>query len=288
MRIRIFSSFCTSEAAAQNYKNVYGCDPGWFVNDDSFTHVIILNTAMPNIAHIPPSNVVGLAFEPLPYLNLTTAFIEYAKKHIGRYFLGDASGLPAPFESHYSYMWHKWVTTTPPPTPRSGVSLMVSAKKTLHGNKYRYLLANEIIRRNLPVDIWGGGVPLLKQIFGDAPQLKGPFGDSVGTLLGHYKYSIAIENMQTDSYVSEKFNDCVMMNTVPIYLGARHIDEIYGEGCCVHLTGNLEEDIAIIRKACEDTSPDVAPPFRLRRDYLIESPAVNLFKAIEARTFFRA
>lgn len=287
MKIRIFSSFCSSEVAVQNYKNVYGYDPGWFVTDDSYTHVIILNTAMPDITHIPPDNVVGLAFEPLPYLNLTSAFIEYAKAHIGRYFLGDATGLPAPFEAHYSYMWHKWVTTPVPPDPRHGVSLMVSAKKTLHGNKYRYLLANEIIRQNIPVDIWGGGVPLLKQIFGNAPQLKAPFDDSVGTLFGHYKYSIAIENMQTDSYVSEKFNDCVMMNTVPIYLGARRINELYGEGCCIQLTGNLEGDIAIIRKAAEDTNLVVVPPLHLSRDYLIESPNVNLFKAIELGMFFK-
>jgi hypothetical protein len=286
MRIRIFSSFCSTETATQNYKNIYGRDPGWFVTDDSYTHVIIINTAMPSIAHIPPAHVVGLAFEPLPYLNLTPTFIEYAKKYIGRYFIGDATRLPSPFESHYEYHWHKWVTTDVPPGPRHGVSLMVSAKKTLAGNKYRYLLANESIRHNLPVDIWGGGVPLLKQIFGNVPQLKDAFEDSVGTLLNHYKYSIAIENMQTESYVSEKFNDCVMMNTIPIYLGARRVDELYGEGCCVHLTGNLEEDIAIIRRACEDADPDVRPPLHLSRDQLIGSPKVNLFRAIEEGVFF--
>jgi hypothetical protein len=286
MRIRIFSGFCSSESSTQNYKNVYGRDPGWFVTDDSYTHVIILNTAMPNIVHIPPANVVGLAFEPPPHLDVTVEFIEYAKKHIGRYFIGDATGLPTPFESHYSYMWHKWVTSAVPPSPRKGVSLMVSAKKALIGNKYRYLLANEIIRQNLPVDIWGSGVPLLKQIFGEVPQLKGPFEDSVGTLFNHYKYSITVENMQTESYVSEKFNDCIMMNTIPIYLGARRVDELYGEGCCVHLTGNLEEDVAIIRRACEDSDPDVRAPLRLSRDQLIDSPKVNLFRAIEEGEFF--
>lgn len=155
MRIRIFSPFCSSEQAAQNYKNVYNCDPGWFVNDDSYTHVIILNNAMPSISHITPNRVVGLAFEPRVWVGISSEFIAYAQKHIGQYFMGNTTGLPPPFIEHYSYMWHKWVSSPLPIQPHNGISMMLSKQQSLAGHQYRHILADEILRENLPVDIWG-------------------------------------------------------------------------------------------------------------------------------------
>jgi hypothetical protein len=87
--------------------------------------------------------------------------------------------------------------------------------------------------------------------------------------------------------VSEKFNDPAMMEIIPIYLGAKRIDEIYGEGSCIHLTGNIEGDIAIIKHACDDTSESLPEPLHFSRDHLLSSPAVNMFKAIEAGVFFK-
>jgi hypothetical protein len=210
---------------------------------------------MPEISHISPKNVVGLAFEPREYLGLSPQFIEYAEKHIGRYLLGDASGLPHPFEEHYSYMWHKWVTTPLYSGQRSGISMMVSDKMHLPGHRYRYLLANKIIKEDLPVDIWGRGVPRLKEIFGPKLQLRDTFEDSVGSLLGKYIYCIAIENTQSYTYISEKFTDCIMTNTIPVYLGARKVDDIFGEDSCVHLTGILDADIQLIRDLCDKYIP---------------------------------
>ena len=56
------------------------------VNDDSYTHVVIVNKAMPNISHIPKENVIGVAFEPYEFLFMNQEFINYAKKYISRYF----------------------------------------------------------------------------------------------------------------------------------------------------------------------------------------------------------
>jgi len=64
-----------------------------------------MNNAMPNL-NIQKENVIGLAFEPIYFLGLTTQFIEYAKKHIGKYYIGDKFDLPAPFIEHFAYMWH--------------------------------------------------------------------------------------------------------------------------------------------------------------------------------------
>ena len=116
MRIRIFSSFGKSENCKDIYERLceshlldnYGPNNEIYItNDDDYTHVLILNTAMPQIpSHIPKKNVIGLAFEPVVYLGLTNEFVEYAKNNIGKYFIGDKMGLPEPFIEHFSYMWH--------------------------------------------------------------------------------------------------------------------------------------------------------------------------------------
>ena len=76
-------------------------------NGDDYTHIIIINTAMPEIPNnIPKENVIGLAFEPFPYLGLSATFIEYATKYIGKYYIGDKKNLPECFKEHYAYMPH--------------------------------------------------------------------------------------------------------------------------------------------------------------------------------------
>ena len=118
--IRIFSSYCSSTEAKQNIEKwcmsseipFYGKDKKIYITDgDDYTHIVILNTAMPNIPpHIPKKNVLGLAYEPLPFLQLTSTFVEYAQKYIGFYLIGDVQinsqyRLPAPFFEQYSFIF---------------------------------------------------------------------------------------------------------------------------------------------------------------------------------------
>ena len=97
IKIRIFCSFAPSDKCKEvferiNYANeccFYGKDKKYyFTNDDDFTHAIIMNTAMPDL-NIPKENVIGLAFEPIQFLGLTSIFIDYARKNISKYYLGD-------------------------------------------------------------------------------------------------------------------------------------------------------------------------------------------------------
>jgi hypothetical protein len=114
IKIKIFCSFAPSEKCKDVFEKINYCDKisfygkdkkYYFTNDDDFNHAIIINTAMPKLI-IPKENVIGLAFEPVYFLGLTREFIKYAKKHIGRYFIGDKNDLPEPFIEHFAYMWH--------------------------------------------------------------------------------------------------------------------------------------------------------------------------------------
>jgi hypothetical protein len=44
-----------------------------------------------------------------------------------------------------------------------------------------------------------------------------------------YKFSLAIENSNEKFYVSEKFYDCILTNTIPIYFGCKNIKEYWPE-----------------------------------------------------------
>ena len=49
--------------------------------------------------------------------------------------------------------------------------------------------------------------------------------------LEKYKYSISIENCCKDNYFSEKFTDCILSWTVPIYYGCPNIDKYFPKDC---------------------------------------------------------
>lgn len=53
--------------------------------------------------------------------------------------------------------------------------------------------------------------------------------------LDGYMYSVAIENAKIDSYISEKFLDCIVRETVPIYYGAENIEDYFPSDCFIKL-----------------------------------------------------
>jgi len=281
IRIRVFASFTDSKICKEKYEKIcqtslltnYGPDKKYYITtEDDYTHVIILNTAMPLLkSDIPRTNVIGFAYEPLPFLNLNYAFIQYAMANIYTYYIGDAHGLPYPFTEGNAYLWYN-----PPPRsiPRKKnlMSIMVSFKKFAPGHVYRHTLVQEILRRNLPIDIYGNGCDAFKASFENDTRLKGKF--DLNEPYETYQFHIAIENFQINSYFSEKIVNPLLHNTVPLYLGAKHINN-YFNNMCIPLKGSLEKDIEII----EDV---LRYPEQYRRLYIPNAAAVentmNLFK----------
>lgn len=218
------------------------------VNDNSYTHVVIVNKAMPYISHIPIENVIGVAFEPYEFLFLTEEFIEYAKKYISRYFIGSKYNLPPPFEEHYTFQFHNFANTpilTFENKPNL-MSIMVSNKTFLEGHIYRYILAEQLIIQKLPVDILGRGAKKLKEYYPDSNNIKSSFQDD-SELYRNYKYTIAIENTISNKYISEKLTNAYVHNTIPIYIGAKKVDEIFGDNCCIKLSGDIVKDVELIK-----------------------------------------
>ena len=44
-----------------------------------------------------------------------------------------------------------------------------------------------------------------------------------------YKFNLSIENEYQDNWISEKFYDNILTDTIPIYFGCKNIKEIYPE-----------------------------------------------------------
>ena len=246
--IRIFSSFCSSTECKNKYESIdeafleanYGNTQDIYITDKlDYTHAIILNVAMPILKNIPKENVIGLALEPPQFLGLQQAFVHYAQDRIGKYFIGQTFGLPAPFIEYQGYMWH-----TPPlhPLPSNKpklMSIMISQKTQAPGHKYRHDLVSRILASNLPIDIMGRGCkyyPLDNRI-------KGEFGYLDPYM--SYQFHIAIENFQLNHYYSEKIMDPLFCGTTPIYLGCNHIDTYFPE-MVIKLSGDLDKDLALL------------------------------------------
>lgn len=250
IKIKIFSDFCSSEGAIRTFVNLNELEKDedynknyCFTIGEDYTHAILMNKAMPSL-RIPRENVIGLAFEPREFLNITSIFNSYAQRYIGRYLIGNADGLEAPFIEHSGYMWHTPLKKELKKKSKK-MSLMVSEKKTAPGHIYRYKLAEKILMDELNVDIYGRGCLFLSELYPNNDRLKGEFTCSK-EMLEEYEYHIAIENFESPDYFSEKLMDPLICNTIPIYLGCKNHKK-YFNNMVIELSGNRNEDIEIIK-----------------------------------------
>eukprot|EP01028_Stygiella_incarcerata_P012144 TRINITY_DN7303_c0_g1_i3.p1 TRINITY_DN7303_c0_g1~~TRINITY_DN7303_c0_g1_i3.p1 ORF type:complete len:232 (-),score=-73.43 TRINITY_DN7303_c0_g1_i3:13-708(-) len=92
------------------------------------------------------------------------------------------------------------------------ISWIVSNLNYLPGHKLRMELHSEVIKQQLPIDIFGKGINPIKDKFNG---------------LASYKYSIAIENSSSPHYWTEKISDCFLSYTVPIYYGCTNIGNYF-------------------------------------------------------------
>ena len=274
-KIKIFCPFSSSKNCKEIYERInyagqidfYGKDKKVYITDeDDYTHAIIINTIMPNLNNIPKENVIGLAFEPIPFLGLSQSFIQYVQKHVSKYYIGDKYDLPDPFVEHFGYMWHSRPTKEIVDKPNI-MSIVVSQKKSAPGHIYRHVLIEQIIKLGLPIDIYGHGSNLYSY-----NRIKGSFNDAEP--YEKYLYSICIENYQCNHYFSEKIITPLMYNCMPIYIGCKNIDTYFDN--IIKLTGNVDEDILLLIKIITNPIQYYTPTYNEKN-----IKTVNLIENVE-------
>ena len=246
LKIKFFSDFCSSQVCKENtekifhvtLKKYYGKDQSIYITtEEDYTHAVILNNAMPKL-NISKDKVIGLACEPFEFLYLNPTFVEYAQKHIGKYFIGNKHTLPEPFTEHYSFMWYQ-------PTlqkifhKKKLMSIVLSDKQSAPGHKYRHQLVKAIQQLQLPVDIYGRGSYMYQ-----GNNVKGEFHGEEP--YNDYLFTICIENFQSECYFSEKIIDPSIRQCMPLYLGAKNINQYFPDN--LPLNGFLNHDIACIQQ----------------------------------------
>lgn len=125
------------------------------------------------------------------------------------------------------------------------VSCVISTLSTDIGDeaclyKKRIALVNALLESDVRVDVFGRG--------GDSPNAAGGLPRKIEALKS-YKFSIGVENSREQNYISEKFYDCVLTNTIPIYYGAKNIQEVFPEKgyFVIEDINNTEQIIELLR-----------------------------------------
>jgi hypothetical protein len=101
------------------------------------------------------------------------------------------------------------------------ISIIASEKRYTFGQKLRH----SIIENHKDLDVYGRGYfPI----------------ENKSTALFDYKYSIIIENCESDYYFSEKLIDCFISKTIPIYFGARYLPKQFLESGIIRFHNSSE------------------------------------------------
>jgi len=217
---------------------------------DDRTLVILFTNAERNLEGIPKSHIIGMSHEPNMFTNFSSERIEFVQRYCSMFLVGDAVNLSSPYSNGYTFicsMRKEYMNYT---CDKSNImSLMVSEKQISKGHKYRHNLAEKILELNLPVDIYGRGSYSFKNQYPNDMRLKGPFQDR--ELYQNYQFTIAIENVQESHYISEKFTNSLVHDTIPLYLGSPKITSFFGENSCIAMSGDLDKDILLISDICQ-------------------------------------
>jgi len=89
--------------------------------------------------------------------------------------------------------------------------------------KSRVDLINYLIPKCPFIDFYGGYIST------NSPSNVKEFSQKKYDDIKDYKFCLTIENSNENYYVSEKFYDCMLTNTVPIYFGCKNIKQLWPE-----------------------------------------------------------
>lgn len=267
MKVKFFADYETSESLLKRFKAnypIYDHDLDFTVDDD-YNFAVVFNRAKEKIK--PWAKTITIVQEP-----------SWSEAHLDKSFLMNSDYLvihdPELFErTHHirlggeiiespSFMFfhdqldYKVFEGTEELPKQKKISFIVSGIYSYRGNYNKRLeLLHKILLSDLDIDIYGKKLDL------PDPRFKGMLEYKSQGLLP-YEYSIAIENSNEKNYITEKFFDCAICNTIPIYNGAPNIKEVYDE--CYFRT--IELDSPTIIDDLKEIIAQQAPSSRVNKD----------------------
>lgn len=120
------------------------------------------------------------------------------------------------------------------------MSYVVSSISGNSNYDFRIDLLNKILDSDLDIDIYGKGHHSIED-----RRFKGYLSDKKDGLEA-YEFSICVENSCEKNYITEKYYDAILCNTVPIYHGAPNIADVFPVNSFIPL--NIDNALPQINK----------------------------------------
>ena len=142
--------------------------------------------------------------------------------------------------------------------------------------KERYDLVNFLTNTADYVDFFG---------WGDSGNKYPSLSEKKDGLM-NYKFSLCIENSNEKNYISEKFYDCILTDTIPIYFGCKNVKELWPDGGYILIEDVRDHNAVLsllsdIKKDIDRLYEEISPKTKLMkeryfRDYNLLDKIVNL------------
>jgi hypothetical protein len=144
----------------------------------------------------------------------------------------------------------------------------------------RLSLVNSIHNKVPFVDFYGWGD-------GNGSNLK-PFTLRKGDTIKDYKFCLTVENSSEKYYISEKFYDCILTNTIPIYFGCSNIKDYWPENNFILLDNITDhqyvtDKLQWINENCDELYDKMLPNILKMKDRYFEE--FNLLKKIKKEIY---
>lgn len=206
--------------------------------------------------NIPKSSVVALFHEP----STSRSISQETLAQVGTCLLSGTDRSHASYQNHYTYgptlPLHKingpWQSKSRP------MSILLTETKQTENQKYAYDLVELILDLDLDVDVFGKGAEYFQSLesYQHNSHLIGQ-SDDVENVYRTYQFTIAIESTSEPHYITDKFVNAILCDTVPIYLGAPNVEDYFG--AVIPLNRNLSHDIQLVQNILEDPKRYVVP-----------------------------
>lgn len=234
MKVKFFSDYEVSEKLLQRFRANYDVydDALEFTTGDDYDFAVAFNRAD---GHLKPGTKLitviqeptfSEAFEQGDSLTNSDYLIVHDKslfEKVWKVKLGKKVIESPAFMFYHDRVDHHFYEGIENLKKDKKISMIVSAHHFKWGNYLKRInVLQQILLSDLDIDIYGRNWSIPDDRY------KGQLEYKYTGLL-RYEYSIAIENSHERNYISEKFFDCILCNTVPIYNGAPNIHEVYDE-----------------------------------------------------------
>jgi hypothetical protein len=185
------------------------------------------------------------------------------------------------FERNFSTQKNDFISSIVTNSYNSHLDYLSDTNKHRIIYKERVDIINQICNRFPKVKLWGSFQPQNKI------NLMGVAWNKLVSL-NNFKFSICFENTIQKNYITEKFWDCILTDTVPIYFGCSNINDYIDENSFVNLTTHIDnidyiyENISYIIDNIDLLYEKYLPYIKKLKKQFVTNKQFNLWERIKS------